>query len=81
MRQIIPIKAPCLNLCTRSGPFRVHSLPTGRLPSSRCIRSAPQEHLDSTTCHEMDASDTALRLPGTNLRSRALGLPFATLWG
>src|SRR5664279_4196744 len=39
-RQIIPITAACLNLCTRSAPFKVHSLPSGRLPSSRCIRSA-----------------------------------------
>ena len=35
--QIIPITAGCLNLRTRSAPFKVHSLPPGRLPSSRCI--------------------------------------------
>ena len=40
LRQIIPITATFLNLCTRSPPFKVHSLPPGRLPSSRCIRSA-----------------------------------------
>jgi hypothetical protein len=28
-RQIIPITAAYLNLCTRSAPFKVHSLPSG----------------------------------------------------
>ena len=39
-RQIIPTTAAYLNICTCSPPFKVHSLPPGRLPSSRCIRSA-----------------------------------------
>ena len=29
MPQIIPITAACLNLCTRSPPFKVHGLPRG----------------------------------------------------
>jgi len=38
--QILPSTASASTLCTRSAPFKVHSLPLGRLPSSRCIRSA-----------------------------------------
>src|SRR5664280_332269 len=51
-------------LCKSSEPAQSHTKPIGsregRLPSSRCIRSALPEHLDSTTCREMGASDTAL---------------------
>ncbi len=39
----------------------------GRLPSSRCIESAPEHHALILILLLMRASDTSLGLPGTNL--------------
>jgi len=49
--QTIAVPAPCLTLSTRVDTFKVHSLPWGRLPSSRCIRSAPPEEHATTHCY------------------------------
>ena len=46
-----------------SSPIGFHH--PGRLPSSRCIRSAPEVHLGAKDC-ETGAPDTALRLAGSN---------------
>jgi len=47
-----------------SAPFKVHRLPCGRLPSSRCIRSALSETI-KTRAVLAGAPDTALRLLGS----------------
>ena len=53
-----------------SAPAQAHSkyigFRGGRLPSSRCIRSAPSESMQLRTVAWRGAPDTALRLHGTN---------------
>jgi hypothetical protein len=46
-------------------------------PSRVSAEDTPPEHLDSTTCHEMGASDTALGLPGTEPRGAPARSTFA----
>ncbi len=49
--RILSCTVTSLSLCTPSAAFKVHSLPWGRLPSSRCIRSAPpEEHATAHWC-------------------------------
>jgi hypothetical protein len=48
-RQIVPITASSYTHQTRSAPFKIHSLPCGRLPSSRCIRSALPKRIRTRT--------------------------------
>src|ERR1700723_2758653 len=62
---VLPASACFRSLCTRSDPFKLHSLPWGRLPSSRCIRSAPRDHATAHCC-VLGAPDTALRHMRTN---------------
>jgi hypothetical protein len=66
VRRIKPLSQP---LKHSSDPFKVHrpwfSQP-GRLPSSRCIRSAPPESMQQRTVGTRGAPDTALRLTGSN---------------
>jgi hypothetical protein len=49
------------SLRTGSAPFKIHSPPWGRLPSSRCIRSALYEGVQ-TRAFVQGAPDRALRL-------------------
>jgi hypothetical protein len=45
-----PTSVTCTDICTKSAPSKVHSLPSGRLPSSRCIRSAPIKSIPNALC-------------------------------
>ena len=67
-RQIVPITATSSTHRTLPAPFKVHRLPCGRLPSSRCIRSALPKRMRIQTVRA-GAPDTALRHSGTNLPS------------
>jgi len=49
-RQIIPSSAASFSFNALSAQFKVHRLPWGRLPSSRCIRSAPRRDLLPAHC-------------------------------
>lgn len=62
MRQIT---AAYLNLCTRSPPFKVHSLPRGGFLQVAVSEAPSQDHA-TADCSAVGASDTALRLPGTD---------------
>ena len=64
MPQIIPITAACLNLCTRSLPFKVHSLPPGAASFKSLYPKRPAKDHATADCSEVGASDTALRLGG-----------------
>ena len=71
--RIVPVPAPCLTLSTCATPFKVHSLPWGQLPSSRCIRSAPPEqHATAHCCASVRSryGTKTWRLNGTNLGTR-----------
>src|ERR1700691_5130474 len=68
---ITPIPIPSLSIRTSSGAFKVHSLPSGRLPSSRCIRSALLQNMQLRTNALRGAPDTALRLIVIDLQAEA----------
>jgi len=66
MRQIIPITPACLNFCTRSAPFKIHSLPSGAASFKSLYPKRPANDHATADCSAVGASDTALRLPGSN---------------
>ena len=55
-----------------SAPFKIHRLPCGRLPSSRCIRSALAKRMRTRTVRA-GAPDTALRHIRTDLLGPSRG--------
>ena len=63
---IMPCTMTSSSLRTRPDPFKIHSPPWGRLPSSRCIRSALYEGVQ-TRASVQGAPDTALRRIRTNI--------------
>ena len=73
MRQIIPITPACLNFCTRSAPFKVHSLPSGAASFKSLYPKRPANDHATADCSAVGASDTALRLLGSKL-------PHAGFW-
>jgi hypothetical protein len=62
---IMPRTMTSSSLRNRPAPFKIHSPPWGRLPSSRCIRSALYEGVQ-TRAFVQGAPDTALRLIRTD---------------
>jgi len=66
MRQIVPITAAYLNLCTRSAPFKVHSIPPGAASFKSLYPKRPANDHATADCFAVGASDTALRLINTN---------------
>jgi hypothetical protein len=66
MRQIIPITPACLNFCTRSAPFKIHSLPSGAASFKSLYPKRPANDHATADCSAVGASDTALRLQGTD---------------
>ena len=57
MRQIIPITPACLNFCTRSAPFKIHSLPSGAASFKSLYPKRPANDHATADCSAVGASD------------------------